>query len=173
MSEPTVLAIETSCDETAVAVLQGRSRLLCSEVASQIDVHRSYGGVVPEIASRNHLAKMGPILRSALTHIQLREVDCVSATRGPGLLTSLLVGYAAGKGLAIGLDRPFVGINHLEGHLLSPFFGEAAGPVQSMGLIVSGGHTMLMHLVDLGKYILVGQTRDDAAGEAFDKVARL
>ncbi len=173
MSESTVLAIETSCDETAVAILRGKGQLLCSEVASQIELHRSYGGVVPEIASRNHLAKIEPILRSALAAIQLKELDCVSATRGPGLLTSLLVGYAAGKALAIGLNRPFIGVNHLEGHLLSPFFADVSGPVESIGLVVSGGHTMLIHLVEVGKYILVGQTRDDAAGEAFDKVAKL
>ena len=175
MSRPLVLAVETSCDETAVAILRGRKKLLASEISSQIDLHKQYGGVVPEVASRNHLPRIGPLIQLAVDRAgcSLSEIDCVAATRGPGLLTSLLVGYSAAKGLAIGLGRPFLGINHLEGHLLSPFLGEPDGPVPSVGLIVSGGHTLLIHLTAVGSYRLLGRTLDDAAGEAFDKVAKL
>lgn len=170
-----VLAIETSCDETAVAILRGRDRLLASEIASQVALHRKFGGVVPEVASRNHLVKIKPLIRSALEHAggAISDLDCIAATRGPGLLTSLLVGYSAAKGLAIGLRKPFIGVNHLEGHLLSPFFGESNGPQRSVGLVVSGGHTMLIRLEDVGVYSMLGQTLDDAAGEALDKVAKL
>jgi N6-L-threonylcarbamoyladenine synthase len=170
-----VLATETSCDETAVAILSGRRELLASEISSQIDLHKKYGGVVPEVASRNHLPRIGPLIELAVERAgcSLPEIDCVAATRGPGLLSSLLVGYSAAKGLAIGLGRPFLGINHLEGHLLSPFLGDPAGPVPSVGLIVSGGHTLLIHLTEVGSYRLLGRTLDDAAGEAFDKVAKL
>jgi N6-L-threonylcarbamoyladenine synthase len=174
VSAPLVLAIETSCDETAVALVRG-SELVTSEVASQAALHQPYGGVVPEVASRSHLAKIKPLIDRALAKggIQPGEIDAVAATRGPGLLTALLVGVAAGKGLAIGLSRPFIGVNHLEGHLLSPFFDAASGPVRSLGLVVSGGHTLLVVLEKVGDYRLVGRTVDDAAGEAFDKVAKL
>jgi N6-L-threonylcarbamoyladenine synthase len=174
VSAPLVLAIETSCDETAVALVRG-DELLTSEVASQVLLHQPYGGVVPEVASRSHLAKIKPLIDGTLAKagIAAREIDAVAATRGPGLLTALLVGVAAGKGLAIGLGCPFVGVNHLEGHLLSPFFGTASGPVRSLGLVVSGGHTLLVLLEKVGHYRLVGRTVDDAAGEAFDKVAKL
>lgn len=172
---PLALAIETSCDETAVAILRGRDRLLASEIASQALLHQKYGGVVPEVASRNHLVKIKPLVNSALERVgsAISDLDCIAATRGPGLLTSLLVGYSAAKGLAIGLRKPFMGVNHLEGHLLSPFFGERDGPQRSVGLVVSGGHTMLIRLENVGVYRLLGQTLDDAAGEAFDKVAKL
>ena len=170
-----ILAVETSCDETAVAILRGRLELLASEISSQIDLHKKYGGVVPEVASRNHLPRIRPLIERAIERAScsLSDIDCVAATRGPGLLTSLLVGYSAAKGLAIGLGKPFIGINHLEGHLLSPFLGESCGPLPSVGLIVSGGHTLLVHLTDVGIYHLLGRTLDDAAGEAFDKVAKL
>ncbi len=175
MNRSVVLAIETSCDETAVALVGSPREILASEIASQIDLHNRYGGVVPEVASRNHLPKVRPLIDAALHHAgaSIREIDCVAATRGPGLLTSLLVGYSAAKGLAIGLGKPFIGINHLEGHLLSPFL-QGADPVStSVGLIVSGGHTMLVRLESVGSYSLLGRTLDDAAGEAFDKVAKL
>ena len=169
------LAVETSCDETAVAILRGRDRLLASEIASQVALHQEFGGVVPEVASRNHLVKIKPLIGAALKRAgeAISDLDCIAATRGPGLLTSLLVGYSVGKGLAIGLRKPFIGVNHLEGHLLSPFFGEPGGPTRSVGLVVSGGHTMLIRLEDVGVYGVLGQTLDDAAGEAFDKVAKL
>jgi N6-L-threonylcarbamoyladenine synthase len=175
VSRSLVLAIETSCDETAVALLRAPREILASEIASQIDLHKMYGGVVPEVASRNHLPRIAPLIESALrsSGCSLPEIDCVAATRGPGLLTSLLVGYSAAKGLAIGLGKPFIGVNHLEGHLLSPFLLGTDRPSTSVGLIVSGGHTMLVHLTGVGSYDLLGRTLDDAAGEAFDKVAKL
>jgi N6-L-threonylcarbamoyladenine synthase len=170
-----VLAIETSCDETAVAILRGPRDILASEIASQIDLHKRYGGVVPEVASRNHLPRIRPLIEVALhrSGSSLTDIDCVAATRGPGLLTSLLVGYSAAKGLAIGLGKPFIGINHLEGHLLSPFLPGIDRAFPSIGLIVSGGHTMLVRSTGVGAYHLLGRTLDDAAGEAFDKVAKL
>lgn len=175
MSCPLVLAIETSCDETAVAILRAPRDILASEVASQIDLHKRYGGVVPEVASRNHLPRIRPLIEAALhrSGSLLTDIDCVAATRGPGLLTSLLVGYSAAKGLAIGLGKPFIGINHLEGHLLSPFLPGIDRAFPSIGLIVSGGHTMLVRSTGIGAYHLLGRTLDDAAGEAFDKVAKL
>ena len=175
MSRSLVLAIETSCDETAVAILRAPREILASEIASQVDLHKQYGGVVPEVASRNHLPRIRPLVEVALQRsgCSLTAIDCVAATRGPGLLTSLLVGYSAAKGLAVGLDKPFIGVNHLEGHLLSPFLQGPDPPIPSIGLIVSGGHTMLVHLTGVGSYHLLGRTLDDAAGEAFDKVAKL
>jgi N6-L-threonylcarbamoyladenine synthase len=175
VSQSLVLAIETSCDETAVALLQAPRKILASEIASQIDLHKQYGGVVPEVASRNHLPRIRPLIEVALQRsgCSLPEIDCVAATRGPGLLTSLLVGYSAAKGLAIGLGKPFIGVNHLEGHLLSPFLDGADRSYPAVGLIVSGGHTMLVRLAGVGSYALLGRTLDDAAGEAFDKVAKL
>ena len=175
MSRSLVLAIETSCDETAVALLRSPRDVLASEIASQIHLHSPYGGVVPEVASRNHLPRIRPLIEAALRRSEssLAEIDCVAATRGPGLLTSLLVGYSAAKGLAIGLGKPFIGVNHLEGHLLSPFLQGPDRPFPSVGLIVSGGHTMLVRLNGVGWYDLLGRTLDDAAGEAFDKVAKL
>jgi N6-L-threonylcarbamoyladenine synthase len=175
VSRSLVLAIETSCDETAVALLRAPREILASEITSQIDLHKMYGGVVPEVASRNHLPRIAPLIESALrsSGCSLPEIDCVAATRGPGLLTSLLVGYSAAKGLAVGLGKPFIGVNHLEGHLLSPFLLGTDRPSASVGLIVSGGHTMLVHLTGVGSYDLLGRTLDDAAGEAFDKVAKL
>jgi N6-L-threonylcarbamoyladenine synthase len=170
---PVVLAIETSCDETAVAVLQAPGKLLAAEVASQIELHNRFGGVVPEVASRNHLLALRPLIDGALgkAGIGLGEVAALAATAGPGLATSLMIGLSAAKGLAVGLRRPFFAINHIEGHLLSPFFGGAVQPC--VALVVSGGHTMLVEVLEVGKYRLLGQTRDDAAGEAFDKVAKL
>jgi N6-L-threonylcarbamoyladenine synthase len=175
VSRALVLAIETSCDETAVAILRAPRDILASEVASQIDLHQRFGGVVPEVASRNHLPRIRPLIEAALhrSGSSLTDIDCVAATRGPGLLTSLLVGYSAAKGLAIGLGKPFIGINHLEGHLLSPFLPGIDRAFPSIGLIVSGGHTMLVRSTGVGAYHLLGRTLDDAAGEAFDKVAKL
>lgn len=175
MSRSLVLAIETSCDETAVAIVRAPREILASEIASQIELHRRYGGVVPEVASRNHLPRLRPLIHAALSRsgCSLAEIDCIAATRGPGLLTALLVGYSAAKGLAIGLGKPFIGINHLEGHLLSPFLQGIDRPGRSVGLVVSGGHTMLVRLDAVGSYFLLGRTLDDAAGEAFDKVAKL
>lgn len=169
----TILALETSCDETAVAILRDET-LLASEVASQIALHATYGGVVPEVASRNHLKTLRPVLDAALDRagLRLEDIDVFAATRGPGLATSLMIGLSAAKGLAVGYGKPFLGVNHIEGHLLSPFFGRG-GVRPAVGLVVSGGHTLLIDIEGLGKYRLLGQTRDDAAGEAFDKVGKL
>jgi N6-L-threonylcarbamoyladenine synthase len=175
----TILAIETSCDETAVAILRDRNRhcgpeLLASEVASQIAEHEKFGGVVPEVASRNHVAQLPRLLEraTASAKITINEIDAFAATSGPGLASSLLVGNSAAKGLAIGAGKPFLAINHLEGHLLSPFFGrEKIEP--NIALIVSGGHSLLVNVRGIGDYEILGTTLDDAAGEAFDKVAKL
>jgi N6-L-threonylcarbamoyladenine synthase len=174
-----ILAIETSCDETAVAILRGSDRecgsdLLASEVASQIAEHEKFGGVVPEVASRNHLAQLPRLLERAMAsaNITINEIDAFAATSGPGLASSLLVGNSAAKGLAIGAGKPFLAINHLEGHLLSPFFGSKKIE-PNIGLVVSGGHTLLVNVRGVGDYEILGRTLDDAAGEAFDKVAKL
>src|SRR5437762_11130673 len=176
----TVLALETSCDETAVAILRGdRSghQLFASEVASQVAAHEKYGGIVPEIASRNHLIYAPRMLDCAITaaKITLSEVNAFAATSGPGLASSLMIGASIAKGLAIVFGKPYLAINHLEGHLLSPFFGKNGdGAVKpNVSLIVSGGHTMLVRVRGLANYQLVGRTVDDAAGEAFDKVAKM
>jgi N6-L-threonylcarbamoyladenine synthase len=175
VSRSLVIAIETSCDETAVALVRAPREIVASKIASQIDLHQQYGGVVPELASRNHLPRIRPLIAAALEQsgCAIGQVDCIAATRGPGLLTALLVGHSAAKGIAIALGKPFIGVNHLEGHLLSPFLGSDTCPSQSVGLIVSGGHTSLVRLDEVGSYFLLGRTLDDAAGEAFDKVAKL
>ena len=178
----TVLALETSCDETAVAILRGdRSghELLASEVASQVAAHEKYGGIVPEIASRNHLIYAPRLLDRAASAAKTRlsEIDAFAATSGPGLASSLMIGASIAKGLAIGFGKRYLAINHLEGHLLSPFFGvEKDGDNDikpNVSLIVSGGHTMLVVVRGLTNYQLIGRTVDDAAGEAFDKVAKM
>jgi N6-L-threonylcarbamoyladenine synthase len=178
----TILALETSCDETAVGILRGdRSghELLASEVASQVAAHEKYGGIVPEIASRNHLIYAPRLLDRAANAAKTRlaEIDAFAATSGPGLASSLMIGASIAKGLAIGFVKPYLGINHLEGHLLSPFFGVTkdgdADIKPNMSLIVSGGHTMLIVVRGLTNYQLIGHTVDDAAGEAFDKVAKM
>ena len=168
----TILAIETSCDETAVAVLRGTA-LLASEVASQRE-HEAYGGVVPEVASRNHLVHAPRLLESALREsgLTINEIDAFAATSGPGLASSLMIGASIAKGLAIGFAKPYLAINHLEGHLLSPFF-ESGEIEPNVSLIVSGGHTLLVEVRGVNDYRVLGRTVDDAAGEAFDKVAKL
>jgi N6-L-threonylcarbamoyladenine synthase len=173
MSAGAILAIETSCDETAAAILRGRGELLAGEVASQIELHNRYGGVVPEVASRNHLLALRPLIERVFAKAELKADDLagLAATAGPGLATSLMVGFSAAKGIAVAMGKPFFAINHLEGHLLSPFFGGEIEPC--VALVVSGGHTMLVDVRAAGDYTVLGQTRDDAAGEAFDKVAKL
>lgn len=179
----TILALETSCDETAVAILRGRDdhsgpELLANEVASQIAAHQKYGGIVPEIASRNHLVYASRLLNRTpkASKIDLSDVDAFAATSGPGLASSLMIGASIAKGLAIGFGKPYLAINHLEGHLLSPFFSGADGEEgirPNVSLIVSGGHTMLVRVHALCDYQVIGRTVDDAAGEAFDKVAKM
>lgn len=169
----TILAIETSCDETAVAILRG-NELLASEVASQRE-HELYGGVVPEVASRNHLLHAPRLLEEAAgkAGITLEEVDAFAATSGPGLASSLMIGASIAKGLALGFAKPYLAINHLEGHLLSPFFAGKFEIEPNVSLIVSGGHTLLVEVRKLDDYRILGRTVDDAAGEAFDKVAKM
>jgi N6-L-threonylcarbamoyladenine synthase len=169
----TILAIETSCDETAVAILRD-NELLVSEVASQTE-HETYGGVVPEVASRNHLLHAPRLLERALATggIALLQIDAFAATSGPGLASSLMIGASIAKGLALGAGKPYLAINHLEGHLLSPFFGGTAEIEPNVSLIVSGGHTLLVEVRGVSDYRILGRTVDDAAGEAFDKVAKL
>jgi len=171
---PLVLALETSCDESAAALMRGRE-LIAAEVFSQIAIHGQYGGVVPEVASRNHLLALRPVLEATLARAGLRlsDLDAVAATAGPGLATSLMLGFSLAKGIAVALRRPFIPVNHIEGHLLSPFLSEPTGPRDSVGLVVSGGHTLLVRIHGTGKYRLLGKTLDDAAGEAFDKVGKL
>jgi N6-L-threonylcarbamoyladenine synthase len=167
----TVLAIETSCDETAIALLRD-GELLASEIASQAEEHEKFGGVVPEVASRNHLLHAPRLLDRVTSRIPLEQIDAFAATSGPGLGSSLMIGASIAKGLAIGEGKPYLAINHLEGHLLSPFFGaERIEP--NVSLIVSGGHTLLVDVQAVGEYTIVGRTVDDAAGEAFDKVAKM
>jgi N6-L-threonylcarbamoyladenine synthase len=169
-----ILGIETSCDETAAAVVVRAREVRSSVVASQIDQHARYGGVVPEIASRAHVEVLTPVIAQALVESGFAddEIDAVAATSGPGLVGSLLVGVSAAKALALVWDVPFVAVNHLEGHLYAAFLEEPDLDLPLVVLLVSGGHTMLVHMEDHGRYRLLGSTIDDAAGEAFDKVAR-
>ncbi|MBD1901959.1 tRNA (adenosine(37)-N6)-threonylcarbamoyltransferase complex transferase subunit TsaD [Trichocoleus sp. DQ-A3] len=170
----TVLAIETSCDETAVAIVKNRQ--ICSSiVASQIPVHRQYGGVVPEIASRQHVEIINNCLDKALEEAQMEwaSIDGIAATCAPGLVGALLVGLTAAKTLAIVHRKPFVGVHHLEGHIYATYLSEPSLQPPFLCLLVSGGHTSLIYVKDCGVYETLGETRDDAAGEAFDKVARL
>jgi N6-L-threonylcarbamoyladenine synthase len=172
-----ILGIETSCDETSAAVLKsenGRATLASLTILSQ-DVHRIFGGVVPELASRAHVRAIGPVVERALTDagIGLPQLDGVAVTSGPGLVGALLVGVMYGKTLAFSADLPLIGINHLEGHLFAPTLEDPELEPPFIGLLVSGGHTMLLDVPAWGEYQLLGQTLDDAAGEAFDKVANL
>ena len=180
MRHPLVFGIETSCDDTACALLDGEGRVLSSVVSSQLAAHRPYGGVVPEIASREHLANWPAVSAEALAlaGVTLAEVEVVAATRGPGLVGALLVGLSLGKAIAFALERPFHAVHHLEGHLYSPFLAAAAGsgpaelpPGRFVGLVLSGGHSSLF-AVDDGVVRTLGETRDDAIGEVFDKVGK-
>jgi N6-L-threonylcarbamoyladenine synthase len=170
-----ILGIESSCDETAAAVVRDGREILSSEISSQIDMHRPFGGVVPELASREHLAKIEPIVMAAISRagIELKEIDAVAVTQGPGLIGSLLVGVCYGKALAFGLGVPCIGVNHIEGHVYSVVFENPPIEYPALALIVSGGHTNLFHVPEEGMYKVVSRTRDDAAGEAFDKVAKM
>src|ERR1700746_334230 len=168
-----LLALETSCDETAVAVLRD-GKLLSSEVASQVAAHEKFGGVGPEVASRNHLLHAPRLLERSLrdAKVDISQIDAFAATSGPGLASSLMIGASIAKGLAVGVGKPYLAINHLEGHLLSPFFGDS-DIRRNVSLVVSGGHTMTVLVRGLGDYQIIGRTVDDAAGEAFDKIAKL
>jgi N6-L-threonylcarbamoyladenine synthase len=174
-----ILGIESSCDETGVALVQtgerGTPRLLAQALHSQIDMHQAYGGVVPELASRDHIRRVVPLARQVMesARLGLDVVDIVAYTRGPGLAGALLVGAGVACALATALGRPALGIHHLEGHLLSPFLSADAPEFPFVALLVSGGHTQLMRVDDVGSYELLGETIDDAAGEAFDKSAKM
>ena len=170
-----VLGIESSCDETAAAIVRDGKEILSSVISSQIDLHRPYGGVVPELASREHLNKIEPIVLEAIkqANIKLEDIDAIAVTQGPGLVGSLLVGVCYAKALAFALDKPFVGVNHIEGHVYSIAFENPPVEYPALALIVSGGHTNLFFIPEEGKYKVVARTRDDAAGEAFDKVAKM
>ncbi|MBM7114384.1 tRNA (adenosine(37)-N6)-threonylcarbamoyltransferase complex transferase subunit TsaD [Archangium primigenium] len=170
-----VLGLETSCDETAAALVEDGRRVLSDVVSTQVDIHRRWGGVVPELASRNHVVQVMPVLHEALTRAgkRLDDVDLIAVTSGPGLIGALLVGVQVAKSLSLATGKPFVGANHLEGHLLAIRLLEDAPEPPFLGLVVSGGHTSFYEVRDYGHYRLVGSTRDDAAGEAFDKTARI
>jgi N6-L-threonylcarbamoyladenine synthase len=172
-----ILAIETSCDETAAAVVENGRTILSNVIASQTDLHARYGGVFPEVASRKHIEVIHSVVKQALeeAHLGLDDLDCIAVTRGPGLVGSLLVGMNMAKGLALARNKPFLGINHIEGHIYSLWLTEDAEsftfPI--LTLVVSGGHTELYLMVDHGQYKHLGGTLDDAAGEAYDKVGRV
>ncbi|MEF7615569.1 tRNA (adenosine(37)-N6)-threonylcarbamoyltransferase complex transferase subunit TsaD [Aquincola sp. MAHUQ-54] len=174
-----VLGIESSCDETGVALVAddggAAPRLLAHALHSQIDMHQAYGGVVPELASRDHIRRVLPLTRQVMAEagLALADIDLVAFTRGPGLAGALLVGAGVACALAAALDRPTLGVHHLEGHLLSPFLSADPPEFPFVALLVSGGHTQLMHVAGVGDYALLGETIDDAAGEAFDKSAKL
>lgn len=170
-----ILGIETSCDETAASVVADGTTVLSSVVSSQVDLHARYGGVVPEIASRAHVELLTPVVAQALVEagVEGRDLTAVAATHGPGLVGSLLVGVSAAKALSLVWDVPFVAVNHLEAHLYSSFLEEPELEMPLVVLLVSGGHTMLVHMSGHGSYEILGSTLDDAAGEAYDKVARV
>ncbi len=172
-----ILAIETSCDETAAAVVENGRIILSNVIASQVDIHAQFGGVFPEVASRKHIEVIYPVVAQALeeAHLGLEDLDCIAVTQGPGLVGSLLVGVNMAKGLALARNKPFLGINHIEGHVYSPWLMPEADEIEFpvLALVVSGGHTELYLMVDHGRYKHLGGTLDDAAGEAFDKVGRL
>jgi len=169
-----ILGIETSCDETAAAVVMGGDDVVSSVVSSQIDVHAEFGGVVPEVASRAHLESINPVVRRAIDDAGIDEhrIDAIACTVGPGLIGALLVGVSSAKALALAWNTPFVGVNHLEAHLYASFLEDPTLEFPLVVLLVSGGHTMLIEMQGHGDYRLLGRTIDDAAGEAFDKVAR-
>ncbi len=170
-----ILAIESSCDESAVAVLDRGAGLLAHELFSQIDLHRVFGGVVPELASRDHVRRLLPLVRSALKQAgsSPADLDGIAYTAGPGLIGALLTGAALARSLAYAWRKPAIGVHHLEGHLLAPLLEPEPPPFPHVALLVSGGHTMLIEVRGIGRYHLLGETRDDAAGEAFDKAAKL
>ena len=169
-----ILGIETSCDETAAAVVMGGNDVLSSVVATQIDLHARYGGVVPEIASRAHVEAMNVVIRQAISQsgVPIERIDAVAATVGPGLIGALLVGVAAAKSVALVLDKPFIGVNHLEAHLYAALLDDPHVELPMLVVLVSGGNTLFVEMRGHGDFSVIGQTIDDAAGEAFDKVAR-
>ncbi len=170
----TILAIESSCDETAAAVVTDGRTVLSNEISSQIDIHTLYGGVVPEIASRKHTERVNQVIRAALDTAgkTLEDIDAIAVTCGPGLVGALLIGVSAAKALAFATEKPLIGVHHIEGHICANFIADPTLEPPFVCLVVSGGHTHLVLVKDYGEYEILGRTRDDAAGEAFDKVAR-
>lgn len=170
-----ILGIESSCDETAAAVVKNGREVLSNIISSQIVIHRKFGGVVPEIASRKHIENIMPVIDEALTQakVELEDIDAVAVTYGPGLVGALLVGLSAAKSLAWAAGKPLIGVNHLEGHVFANFLADKELEPPFMALVVSGGHTALMKVTGYDSFEMLGQTRDDAAGEAFDKIARV
>jgi len=170
-----VLALESSCDESAAAVLDEHAGLLAHELFTQVELHRAYGGVVPELAARDHIRRLLPLTRRALEHAAStpRDIQGVAYTAGPGLIGALLTGAALGRSLAYAWGVPAIGVHHLEGHLLAPLLEAEQPPFPHVALLVSGGHTLLIEVAGVGRYRLLGSSRDDAAGEAFDKTAKL
>ena len=169
-----ILAIESSCDETAAAVVKNGREVLSNVINTQIDIHTLYGGVVPEIASRKHIENINPVIEKALqdAHVTLQDITAIGVTYGPGLVGALLVGVAEAKAIAFATGKPLVGVHHIEGHISANYIENADLEPPFAALVVSGGHTHLVMVNDYGKYEIIGKTRDDAAGEAFDKVAR-
>ncbi|MFT5220077.1 MAG: N6-L-threonylcarbamoyladenine synthase [Planctomycetota bacterium] len=169
-----VLGIESSCDETGIAVFDTDNGQIWQRLYSQIEKHREYGGVVPELASRDHVVKAAPMLRDIIDEVgHIDDIDAIAYTRGPGLMGALMVGANLARGLAWGLDKPVLGVHHMEGHLLAPMLADEAPPLPFVGLLVSGGHTLLVDVKALGDYRILGESLDDAVGEAFDKTAKL
>lgn len=170
-----VLGIETSCDETGIAIYDGNQGLLAHQLFSQVDLHKQYGGVVPELASRDHVRRILPLIRACLEQADcdLSSIDAVAYTAGPGLLGALLVGTAVGRSLAYSLSVPAIGVHHMEAHLLAPLLEQDVPSFPFLALLVSGGHTQLVEVKAIGEYSLLGESVDDAAGEAFDKTAKL
>ena len=170
-----VLGIETSCDETGVALYDSDRGLLGHRLFSQVDLHADYGGVVPELASRDHIRRLLPLINELLASLRLtkNQIDAIAYTQGPGLVGALMVGACTGRALAFGLDIPAVGVHHMEGHLLAPMLEQHNPQFPFVALLVSGGHTQLVRVDDIGHYTLLGESVDDAAGEAFDKAARM
>ncbi|NDD58100.1 MAG: tRNA (adenosine(37)-N6)-threonylcarbamoyltransferase complex transferase subunit TsaD [Chlamydiae bacterium] len=168
-----VLGIESTCDETAAAVVKDGRYILSNVIASQVAIHQSYGGVFPELASRSHLTSITPVIEKALqeANVELKDIDLISVAKGPGLIGSLIVGLQTAKALAMTLDKPFVGVNHVEAHLYASMMHTSDPLLPALGVVVSGGHTFIVYIERLGTYTLLGTTVDDAIGEAFDKVA--
>ncbi len=167
------LGIETSCDETAIAIYDSKKGIIGESIYSQIDIHTKYGGVVPELASRDHCVKIVDVLKDALGDLSIKKIDQIAYTSGPGLLGALLIGESFAQGLSTALDVPLIPINHLEGHLMSPMMEFPEIKMPFICLLVSGGHSMIVDVKDKGQYEIIGQSQDDAVGEAFDKVAKL
>ena len=174
MEDKYILAIESSCDETSAAVVVNGREVLSNIIASQIDTHKKYGGVVPEVASRMHIEAISGVVQEALdeANITLDKIDAIGVTYGPGLVGALLVGLQFAKGLALSIKKPLVGGNHIEGHICANYIQHKELKPPFVSLVVSGGHSFIVHVKNYGDYEVIGQTRDDAAGEAYDKVAR-